>query len=135
MAGSAQQDKQALVAELAAARVRLSATGEALRHRLDVPTRASENFRRHRPAWLGGAAIAGFLLSKIPSRKKTVFVDRDSGRKVGAGKLGAAFSAAKFAFTFALPVLSELAGGSIGEILRRFHRTGKPGEPGDSGKP
>ena len=71
MARSAENDKQALLAELAAARTRLSAAGDALRQSLDVPARAKESFKRHRPAWLSSAAIMGFVLSKLPSRKKT----------------------------------------------------------------
>ena len=131
MAGSAEQDKRAIVAELAAARARLSATGDALRRSLDVPARAKESFKRHRPAWLGGAAIAGFVLSKLPSRKKTIIVERVTGKVLGAaGKLGAIFSAAKFAINFAGPLVSELAGGRIAEFLKRFHRPAKQ-EPHD----
>ena len=131
MAGPAEQDKLAIVAELAAARARLSATGDALRHSLDVPARATESFKRHRPAWLGGAAIVGFVLSKLPSRKKTIFVEQTTGKVLGAaGKLGAIFSAAKFALTFARPLVSELAGTRIAEILKRFQRPAKP-EPHD----
>ncbi len=127
MAGPAEHDKQAIVAELAAARARLSATGEALRRSLDVTARARESFKRHKPAWLSGAAIVGFVLSKLPSRKKTVFVEQTTGKVLGAaGKLGAIFSAAKFAFNIARPLLSDLAGGSIGEILKRFHKPAKP---------
>ena len=136
MAGPAEQDKRAIVAELAAARARLSATGEALRHSLDVPARAKESFRRHRPTWLSGAAIVGFVLSKLPSRKKTVIVERVTGKVLGAaGRLGALFSAAKFAINFATPLISELAGLGIAEILKRFHRPAKPEQPRDTGRP
>ncbi|MEO6787736.1 MAG: hypothetical protein ABI318_16540 [Chthoniobacteraceae bacterium] len=136
MAGSAEHDKQAIVAELAAARARLSATGDALRRSLDVSARAKESFTRHRPAWLGGAAIVGFVLSKLPSRKRTVFVERATGKVLGAaGKLGALFSAARFAINFARPLVSELAGSSLGEILRRFHRPAKPEQPDNTRKP
>jgi hypothetical protein len=136
MAGTAEHDKHAIVAELAAARSRLSATGEALRRSLDVPARAKESFRRHRPAWLGGAAIVGFVLSKLPSRKKTVFVERATGKVLGAaGKLGAIFSAAKFAITVAKPLLTELAGSNFAEILKRFQRPPKPQPHGDTPRP
>ena len=136
MAGSAEQDKHAIVAELAAARARLSSTGAALRRSLDVAERAKENFKRHKPAWLSGAAIAGFVLSKLPSRKKTVFVEQTTGKVLGAaGKLGAILSAAKFALNIARPLLSDLAGGSIGEILKRFQRRPKPGPHDDTPRP
>ena len=136
MAGPADQSKLAIVAELAAARARLSATSEALRRSLDVPARAKENFKRHRPAWLGGAAIVGFVLSKLPSRKKTVFVERATGKVLGAaGRLGAIFSAAKFAFTFAKPLVSDLAGASLVEILKRFQRPAKPDPHDDLPRP
>ena len=135
MAGAAKQDKRAIVAELAAARTRLSATGEALRHSLDVTARAKESFKRHRPTWLSGAAIVGFVLSKLPSRKKTVIVEHVTGKVLGAaGKFGALFSAAKFAINFARPLISNLAGTSIAEILKRFHRPAKPEQPGDTGR-
>jgi hypothetical protein len=139
MAGPAEQDKQALVAELAAARTRLSMTGDALRRSLDLPARAKESFKRHRPTWLSGAAIVGFVLSKLPARSKTVFVERATGKALGvAGKVGALFSAAKFAMKFAGPVIADFAGGSIAEILKRFQRTAKPPDPtnpGTAGKP
>lgn len=136
MAGSAEHDKQALIAELAAARARLSAAGEALRRSLDVPARAKESFARHRPAWLSSAAIVGFVLSKLPSRKKTIIVERATGKVLGAaGKLGAIFSAAKFVIHFASPLLSEVAGGGIAELLKRFHRPPKPGRSDDTPRP
>ncbi len=136
MAGSAEHDRQAIVAELAAARARLSATGEALRRSLDVSARVKENFQRHRPAWLGGTALVGFLLSKLPARKKTVFVERVSGKVLGAaGKLGALFSAAKFAIRFAAPLVSEFASKGLGEIVKRFQRPPTPEPPGGARKP
>ena len=135
MAGSAEQDKLAIVAELAAARSRLSAAGEALRRSLDVTARAKENFARHKPAWLSGAAIFGFILSKLPSRKKTVFVERTTGKVLGAaGKIGAIFSAAKFAINFARPFFSDLSSAGLGEFLKRFQQLGKSAQhdPRDS---
>jgi len=136
MAGSAEHDKHEFVTELAAARARISAAAGALRQSLDVPARARESFKRHRPTWLGGAAIVGFVLSKLPSRKKTVFVERTTGNVLGAaGKLGALFSAVKFAITVARPLLSELPGGGLGEILRRFHRPAKAGDQENVPKP
>jgi len=121
MAGPADNDKEALVAEIAAARMRLASTGESLRQSLDVAERTKESFKRHRPAWLGGAALVGLVLSKLPSRKTTVFVERATGQALGAaGKLGAVWKAAKFTFGVAGPLLSEVAARGLGEISKRF---------------
>ena len=126
MAGPTNPDKNALVAELATARSRLSETGAELRAALDLPSRAKESFRRHRPAWLGGAALLGLVLSKLPSRRKTVFVERATGKPLpAAGKLGFIWTAAKLALRFATPVISELAGKGFGEIAKKFARTGE----------
>lgn len=132
MAGQADQDKRAVVAELAAARERIASTGDALRHSFDFATRASESFKRHKPAWIGGAAILGFVLSKLPARKKTVFVEQATGRVLGAaGRLGAVFSAVKFAVSFARPLLSDAASGGLAGLMQRFRRAPKNQPPQD----
>ncbi len=132
MAGPAELKKREIIADLAAARARISAAGDALHHSLDVPARATESFQHHRPAWLSGAAIVGFVLSKLPSRKKTVFVERATGKILGAagklggvGKIGAIFSAAKIAIDVARPLLAELKSGTFAELLKRFRRPAK----------
>ena len=96
------------VIECATARSRLSETASALRAALDVPSRAKESFQRHRPTWLGGAALLGLVLSKLPSRRSTVFVERATGKALGAaGKLGFAWTAAKFAFDLEVRALGQ----------------------------
>lgn len=124
MAGPTKPDKTALVAELAAARSRLSETGGALRIAIDVPARAKASFQKHRPTWLGGAALLGLVLSKLPTRRKTVFVERTTGKAIGAAaKLGFLWPAVKMAFDLALPVVSEAAGKHFGDLRKKFART------------
>ena len=84
----------------------------------------------------------GFVLSKLPSREKTVFVERATGKLLGAagklgavGKIGALFSAAKFVINFARPLISELSGDGLGEFLKRFRRPAKPAQPDKPAKP
>lgn len=136
MAGSADQEKRAILGELAAARARLSATGEDLRRTMDVPARAKDSFRRHRPAWIGGAALVGLVLSKLPARSKTIFVERATGKALGAaGKLGTAWTVARLAFDIAKPLMGDMAGKSLSEILKRFVRTPPKPQPGDVESP
>jgi hypothetical protein len=101
-----------------------------------MASRAKESFRRHRPAWLGGAALVGLVLSKLPARSKTVFVERATGKALGAaGKLGAVWTVAKLAFDVAKPLLGELAGKNLGEISKRFARAPKQPQPGGDDSP
>ncbi len=135
MAGETEPDKAALLAEIAAARARLVETGEGLRaalecvrHKLDVPTRAKESFQENKPAWIGGAALVGLLLSKIPARKKTVLVERGLGIAAG-GKLAMLWGAAKFAGAIAKPFIGDITGERINELMRRFSKKGAPTAP------
>lgn len=108
-------EKAALIAEIEAARARVASSGadlreegEKLRKRFDIPGRTRESFEKNRPAWLGGAALIGLILSKIPARKKTVFVEQATGTVLGAaGKLGAVWTAVKFAGGIAKPFIGE----------------------------
>lgn len=123
MAGTTNPEKNALTADLASARSRLSEAGGSLRASLDLPARAMESFRNHRTIWLGGAALVGFLLSRLPSRRKTVFVEKATGKAVGGiGKLGLVWTAAKFLFGAARPLLFDHAGRILGELAGKFGR-------------
>ncbi len=142
MAGPAELKKQEIVAALASARARISAAGEALHQSLDMPARAAESFQRRRTVWLSGAALVGFVLSKLPAREKTVFIEKATGKLLGAaaklgpvGKLGTLFSAAKIAINLARPLLSEVSGRSVAEFLKRFRRPAKSGAPAEPEKP
>ena len=110
MAGS--NDKKAeLIAQLAVARAELYEASTSVRHEANVPRRLTQNFGRHMLLWLGGAAIAGILLARIPRRTKKVYVDtegnRVSGKKVAeAGLLAAAL---KIGFDVARPMLMRIA--------------------------
>ncbi len=128
MAG--ETDKAALVAEIAAARARLTETGDSLRvacegvrAKLDVPARAKKSFAQHKPAWLGGAALVGLLLSKIPARSKTVLIERGAGL-AAPSKLAMLWSAAKFVGAVAKPFIGDLTGERITELMRRFSKKG-----------
>lgn len=106
-------DRAALIAELEAARAKIAKAGTSLREagenvrrKFDVSARAKESFKKHKPAWLGGAAIFGLLLSKLPARKAPVSVAQASG---ATGKLGAAWGLLKFAGGLAKPFLGDLA--------------------------
>jgi hypothetical protein len=124
-------EKAALLAEIAAARARLTAAagdlraaGEDVKRSLDVPSRVGDSYRKHRPAWLGSAALFGLILSKLPARKKTVYVDRESGEPLGTGARGGlTWSTVKILAGLAKPLLSEFAGARISEwAAQQIHK-------------
>ena len=135
-------DKAAILAEITAARARLTAAagelraaGEGVKRSFDVPGRIGESFRKHRPAWLGCAALFGLLLSKLPSRKKTVYVDRETGEQYANGSRGGSFawSAVKTVAGLAKPLITQLAGSRLAEWAARqvngHNQAGRDDEP------
>ena len=107
------EEKAALIAEIEVARGKIASTGAALRiagegvkRTFDIPSRARQSFKKHRLVWLGGAALFGLLLAKLPARKKTVFVEQASGV---VGKAGMIWGVAKFVGSLAKPFLGDLA--------------------------
>jgi hypothetical protein len=70
--------KVELAAELERARARLAHNIGALREDLDVATHVKHSLAQHKAAYIGGATFLGLLLSKLPARKKKIYVERKS---------------------------------------------------------
>src|SRR5450432_2729322 len=98
--------KNELSARLAAARARLSVDVKKVRHHLDVPMQMKSSFQHHKKTWLGSAAMLGWVLARLPARKKKVkvYVDGKNQRKVKEVKeAGIALVLAKLLFSALKP--------------------------------
>ena len=62
--------KAELIAELEWSRIELAQSVRAVHADLDVATRFKHSVVQQKTVWLGGAALAGWLLSRLPGRKK-----------------------------------------------------------------
>ena len=105
-------DKAELIAELARTRTAASANVAALRHDLDFPARAKKSFVKSPLPWLGGAAVLGLIVARIPKRTKkvvTVFAKKEEPAIEKAGKVGLVLGALKIAFDFARPAILKWA--------------------------
>lgn len=84
-----------MIAELARARSGVSLHVGQARHQGEFSRRLRGSFResfgRHVLPWLGGALFTGGLVSLLPARRKTVYVNPLS--KVGRGKVSVSASA------------------------------------------
>ena len=111
--------KVELSADLDRARARIARNFTALCGDLDVPRHLKSSFTRNKGAFIGGATVLGFLISKLPSRKKKVFIDRKSKERVKeVEKAGLGLLALKLAMNAAKPALVSFATKKIAEIAR-----------------
>lgn len=112
--------KAELIAQLARSRAQMSASLQGVRHDLDVPRRAGESFKRNAHWWLGIAAVSGWVLSRLPARKKKIYVDRSGKSAIReAGKTGLLLGLLKLIFSVAKPALMSFATQRLSDFARR----------------
>jgi hypothetical protein len=103
--------KTELVAELQAARRRVTVNVRSLRRDLDFPTRARQAFARQPIAWVGGASVLGLFVARFAFRKKQVVVVRKTKEPMieKAEKAGLLLGILKLVFDLARPALTKWA--------------------------
>jgi len=103
--------KTELMADLDAARGRVTVNLRALRRDLDVPTRAKRAFARQPLAWIGGASFLGLMMTRIAFRKKQVVVVHKGKESTveKAEKAGLLLGILKLVFDLARPALTKWA--------------------------
>lgn len=120
MAG--REDRKAeLIAQLSRARAGLDRASAQVREAVDVPRRLRRSVANNMFLWLGGAALVGVVIAKLPRRTQKVLVDAE-GQRVDAGgvaKTGLLLAVAKIAFDVARPTLLKLAAEQLGPLLHR----------------
>jgi hypothetical protein len=107
--------KAELIAALAGSRAAFAHNFRGVRRDLDVPAHITHAFRRHKTLYLTGAAGIGWVLSRLPVRKKKVYVDRAENKKIKIkeanemGFLGILFVVLKFVFSVCRPAIAAFA--------------------------
>jgi hypothetical protein len=136
-------DKAQLIAELAAAWEQLAQAGRALEEqgaalkaKLDLPKRVAASYRAHKPAWLAGAALLGLVLSRLPARKKVVYVERSTGETLGpAGKAGKTWRILKFVTNLAKPMIVAVVGQRLQDLAEHFAAQQQQSQPPPTPEP
>ena len=117
-------DKAELIAQLDRARAQFSKSFDGLRRDADLGAHLKHSFTTHKTAWIGSAGIAGWILSRLPARKKKVIVTRESGdQKVKQlAEAGLLFSILKTLFTLFRPMIMSFATKKIAEYATKNDR-------------
>lgn len=114
-----------LAAELERARGRLAHNFGALRQDLDVATHLKHSLSEHKTAYIGGATLLGLLLSKLPARKKKIYVDRKSKDAVkDVEKAGIWIVLLQLIFKAFQPMLTSLVSQQLASYLKTRARGG-----------
>ena len=116
--------KAELAAELDRARAKLARSFDALRHDLDARTRLKQSFHQNKAAYIGGATVFGLLLSRLPLRRKKVYVERKPKDRIKeAEKAGLWLILLEFAFKTLRPALTTLVTKQVTEFVRSRARS------------
>jgi hypothetical protein len=98
-------EKQRIVLELGRMRAELGEQSLQVRRSLDVNQKLADSVNRHSFVWMTGAAIFGWILSRLPARKKKVYIQSTGSQKekpVGTALLKGVWNAG---WSIARPVL------------------------------
>jgi hypothetical protein len=116
--------KLELAADLDRARARLARHFGALRRDFDVPAHLKHSFHENKAAYIGGATLFGLLLSKLPARRKKIYVDRKSkGAVKEVEKAGLWLILLQFLFNALRPMLTSLIANQVTDFVKSRARS------------
>ncbi len=122
--------KTELTARIATFRAQLSQDLQHVRRDLDVPAQVRSSYLHHKSAWLGGAAVLGWVISRLPARRKKVkvYVDSKDERKLKvASQAGMMFGLGRLLFSALQPAVSAFAAKKVTDYLSRGGGAGSRG--------
>ena len=118
------EQKQRLTNELADLRARVTNQTQLVRRQLDVRRFFSDSLRKHAIGWVSFAAITGWLLSRLPARKKKIYVPAKSNGHLPkpSGQDGLLLGVGKGAWSVAKPLLTAYLTHKVTETAKSGFR-------------
>lgn len=119
--------KAQLAAELNRARSGMVVGWDGLREDLNLPAHFKAAVGRHKTFWLSGAAIIGWVLAKLPSRKQKVYLDRHNKKQIRqVGSAGLLLGLLKLIFSLARPALTAFATKKLADVAQTKEKIERP---------
>ncbi len=110
--------KAEIVARIAAQRPMLSRHYAGIRRGASITRRLQRSTGAYPSVWMAGAASLGWLLSRIPARKKRIYVDSLGDKKVRRGFFAAVIiGLLKIAADLAKPAVIAFASKKVADSL------------------
>jgi hypothetical protein len=110
-----QDERKRITQELARTRISLTDQTLLLRRNLDVGQHMSNSLRKHSWGWISIAAVFGWILSRLPTRKKKIYIHTSNAEKRPRQSGGAMSLVWKGIWSIARPVLTAYLTRKIGE--------------------
>ncbi len=110
-----QDERKRIIAELARRRAELGDQSLLVRQNLDIGRRMSVSLREHSWGWMSLAAIFGWILSRLPARKKKIYVNTATFEKKRDRHEGLVAQIWKGAWSIAKPLLTAYLTKKIAE--------------------
>jgi hypothetical protein len=98
--------KQQITAALTALRIQVQNEVSLLRRKLDMKHHVLESIKNHPWEWASFAAIVGWLVSRIPARKKRIYIDSFSQKPVKRRDKGTLGKLWREAWQFSKPMIA-----------------------------
>lgn len=116
-------DKAELIAQLDRARAQFARSLGNLRRDADLGSHLRHSFSAHKTAWIGSAGIAGWLLSRLPARRKKIIVHKETGETAKEiASAGLAIAILKTLFTLFRPMIVGFASKKIADMAKKNDR-------------
>lgn len=117
--------KAELISQLGNARARMTGHSRGARAHLHPGQKARALFKQHRVSCLGGAALVGLVLAKLPPRTKKVPAQRRKDREqlARAGQAGFVLGTLKLILDLIKPLLIAWATKRVGDVAKSTRRT------------
>jgi hypothetical protein len=117
--------KADLAGELDRARAGIGRGWAGISRCANIPAHFKQSIRRNKSAWLAAAVLGGWVLSRLPARRKKVYVDRDDRTIKTAKKTGVFLGLARLALPLIKPAVMAFVTEKVAEAAARKSKFGQ----------